>query len=65
MGKLPDAAHVTFPSSERFDRIAQTFQKTGSFMLAPAQAQLGESFTYDEIRLARFILKVHAKRPTL
>ena len=57
LGKLPDAAHVTFPSQERFDRISQTFKKIGNTMLAPAQAQLGPSFGYDEIRLARFMLK--------
>ncbi|MBU0540398.1 RecQ family ATP-dependent DNA helicase [Patescibacteria group bacterium] len=57
LGKLPDAAHVVFSSPERFDRIAQAFKKTGTTMLAPAQAQLGPAYGYDEIRLARFILK--------
>ncbi|MBI4139029.1 RecQ family ATP-dependent DNA helicase [Candidatus Uhrbacteria bacterium] len=60
-GKLPDASHVAFPSPERFDRIAQAFKKTGSAMLAPAQVQLGPSYSYDEIRLARFILKARER----
>jgi len=57
LGKLPDASHVTFPSQERFDRIADAFKKTGTTMLTPVQAQLGDAYSYDEIRLARFILK--------
>ncbi len=60
-GKLPDASHVTFPSQERFERIAQAFKKTGNSMLAPAQALLGPSYGYDEIRLARFIMKARER----
>jgi len=53
-----DASHLAFPSAERFERIASAFRETGTQMLAPVRAILGESFGYDEIRLARLMLRV-------
>ncbi len=58
MGKLTDASHVTFPSIERFEAIRGAFQKEGTTMLAPIVAKLGNVYSYDEVRLARFILKI-------
>jgi RecQ family ATP-dependent DNA helicase len=52
-----DASHLAFPSKDRFDRIAEAFKKTGSDMLGPVRGQLGDAYSYDEIRLARFLLK--------
>lgn len=56
-GLKMDASHIIFPSSERFERIAQAFQQADSEMLTPVRVRLGESYGYDELRLVRFILK--------
>ena len=55
--KLPNADHVYFSDEERFARIERAFTQAGTTMLTPIRAKLGEEFTYDEIRLARFILQ--------
>ncbi|MEK7473306.1 MAG: RecQ family ATP-dependent DNA helicase [Patescibacteria group bacterium] len=56
-GRALDASHVTFSSEERLTRIAEAFRKTGNDFLAPVRAQLGDSYSYDELRFARLILK--------
>ncbi|MDD5726477.1 MAG: RecQ family ATP-dependent DNA helicase [Patescibacteria group bacterium] len=51
-----DASHMVFPA-DRLNRIEQAFDSAGSDLLTPAREALGDSYTYDEIRLARLILK--------
>ncbi len=46
------------PESGRFDTIAKAFQQIGSTMtLAPVRTLLGDSFSYDELRLVRLFIK--------
>jgi RecQ family ATP-dependent DNA helicase len=52
-----DASHEVFASSERYERIVETFRATGTDFLAPVRERLGDSYSYDELRLARFLLK--------
>ncbi len=56
-GVALDVAHVVFSSTERLEKIADAFQKSGSDLLAPVRGRLGEAYSYDELRLARLILK--------
>ncbi len=51
-----DTSHVHI-AQERLDKIVQAFKASGGVMLAPARERLGEGFGYDEIRLARLIIK--------
>jgi len=44
------------PSSERFNKIAWAFKKSNGFMLKPVKQVLGDSFSYEEIRLVRIFL---------
>ncbi len=53
-----DISHLTFSSVTRFGIIAEAFEKAGTTMLAPVRSDLGEDYSYDEIRLVRFMLKV-------
>jgi ATP-dependent DNA helicase RecQ len=61
-GKRLEVSHVTSPSPERLARIGAAFQKTGSDMLTPVRILLGEEFSYDEIRVARLLLKAGSRR---
>ncbi len=56
-----DASHIVFPSAERFERIAGAFRSTGNDMLGPVRSRLGEAYGYEELRLARFILKTQQR----
>lgn len=56
-GQKLDASHVVFPSTERFERIAEAFRSSGGDFLGPVHARLGEAYGYDELRFARFILR--------
>ncbi len=60
-GVALDTSRLEFSSVERYDRIAEAFEKTGTDMLAPIRARLGESYGYDEIRLARFLINARKK----
>lgn len=60
-GRKLDASHVAFPSAERFARIAKAFRETGNDFLAPVRSRLGDSYSYDELRFARLLLKVKAR----
>lgn len=51
-----DVSHVEF-SPDRLDAIASAFQKAGTQLLSPVRAQLGESYSYDELRAARLVLR--------
>jgi RecQ family ATP-dependent DNA helicase len=44
------------PAPERFQKISEAFKKTGGFSLTPVREILGEEYSYDELRLARFFL---------
>ena len=44
------------PEPERFKKIAEAFQKTGNSALSPVREILGEEYSFDELRLARFFL---------
>lgn len=56
-GMKVDSSHQPAPSEERLKTIATTFKNIGNDMLAPAKIRLGESYSYDELRLARFLLR--------
>ena len=60
-GRDLDASHLAIPSPERQARIEAAFRKTGSDMLAPVRSLLGEEFTYDEIRVARLMMKAGSR----
>lgn len=45
------------PVSPRFETIAAAFQRTQNFALNPVRELLGESYSYDELRLTRIFLK--------
>jgi RecQ family ATP-dependent DNA helicase len=55
-GRTLDTTHIDFPLDRLF-QIQEAFRATGSDMLTPAKERLGESFGYDELRLARFLIK--------
>jgi ATP-dependent DNA helicase RecQ len=57
LGLEIETSHLSFPSRERFDRIAEALKSTGGTMLAPAKSILGEEYTYDEIRYVRFLTR--------
>lgn len=44
------------PSKERLEKIKSAFEKSGSAMLSPVKEILGEDFSYEELRLARWFL---------
>ena len=56
-GRRMNVSHLLTISPERLEAIARAFQASDAWMLAPARATLGESYSYDELRLARLILK--------
>ncbi len=58
------SAHQIFSSEERFECIVQTFKNIGNEMLAPARSRLGETYSYDELRLVRFLLRARRENPT-
>jgi hypothetical protein len=45
------------PSKKRFEKIRMVFQQSGSWQLTPVREILGESFSYQELRLARLCIK--------
>lgn len=53
---LLDITHLK-PQSERFEIITTAFKKTGGTLLAPVREILGDSYSYEELRLARIFLK--------
>ncbi len=44
-------------SKEKFDKIKTVFEKFGTERLAPIYNYFNEEFSYDEIRLAKVIVK--------
>lgn len=60
-GRSLDASHLSGPDEERLERMREAFRESGTYMLAPAKTRLGDAFSYDELRLARFLLKARTK----
>lgn len=58
-GKILDVSHIEYPM-DRLVRIEKAFQKTGSDMMTPVRNIVGEDFSYDEIRVARLLLKMRS-----
>lgn len=56
-GHVIDTSKLSPPPEERFNRIRDTFTELKTSMLGPAKARLGDAYSYDEIRLTRFLLK--------
>lgn len=54
-------SHLVILDPERFNRIVQAFKNAGSDFLAPIKARLGETFTYEEIRLVRLFLRTRSE----
>jgi len=54
-GESVSLDHVA-PSGERFDRVKEAFQKTGSLSLSPVKELLGDEFSYEELRVGRLFL---------
>ncbi len=60
-GESLDVSHMTFPSVERFQAIMKAFQASGGTALTPVRMQLGEAYSFDELRLVRFILRAKGR----
>lgn len=58
-GEKLDWSRLNLPE-QRLMNITQAFKQSGGFLLAPARALLGEEYDYDEIRLARLIIKARS-----
>jgi uncharacterized protein with PIN domain len=56
-GRSLDASHLSAPDDDRLERMRDAFREAGTYMLAPAKAKLGDAYSYDELRLGRFLLK--------
>lgn len=59
-GERLDDAHVSF-APERLEKIAAAFTQSGDLMLAPAREILGQAYSYDELRLARLLLRARGR----
>ncbi|MDF1497345.1 MAG: RecQ family ATP-dependent DNA helicase [Patescibacteria group bacterium] len=51
-----DASHLTF-NEDRLIAIVEAFKTSGGYLLSPVKEKLGDDFGYDELRLARLIIK--------
>jgi RecQ family ATP-dependent DNA helicase len=61
-GEVLYTSHLVFSSDERFARIAKAFAEIGNDFLAPVKNYLGDAYSYDELRYARFLLKNRADK---
>jgi RecQ family ATP-dependent DNA helicase len=59
-GQPLDFSHISF-DAQRLKTIEDAFKKVGISALAPVRSRLGESYGYDELRLARLILKARER----
>lgn len=59
-GETLNTSHLAFSSDKRFELIANAFAEIGDDFLAPVKNYLGEAYSYDELRFARFLLKTRA-----
>jgi hypothetical protein len=56
-GECPDITHVEKTiDKERLSKIKKAFAKSGDIKLSPVRGILGNSFTFDELRLARLFV---------
>ncbi|MFA6161642.1 MAG: RecQ family ATP-dependent DNA helicase [Patescibacteria group bacterium] len=55
-----DFSRLSFPE-DRLNRIESAFKKSGNDFLSSAREILGEGFEYDEIKIARMILKARER----
>ncbi len=46
------------PDSDRLETIGAAFKRTGDIALAPVRDLLGEDFSFEELRLARLVLRL-------
>lgn len=53
-----DASHIIL-NQDRLNNIAEAFRLSGGDLLAPVRERLGEGYSYDEIRVARLVLKAN------
>ncbi len=44
------------PAEDRMEKITEAFKKSGGFALTPVREILGEEYSFEELRLARFFL---------
>ena len=58
-GEKVDLSHVKFSSQARYDRIIEGIKEAGTTMLGPIKAQLGDDYSYDEIKLVRLLRRVY------
>jgi len=57
LGKCPNIDHIkTTISRSNLEKIRKAFEKSGDTKLSPARNILGNSFTFDELRLARLFI---------
>lgn len=59
-GQKLDTSHLVFHSAERLERVEEAFRKTGNDFLAPARNRLDSSYSYEELRLARLLIKARS-----
>ena len=45
------------PPMERFEKIKAAFQKTNGMALWPVREMLGEQYSYEELKIARMLIK--------
>ena len=53
-GLTPATDHLIPPTGERHQKITAAFNKIGTGLLLPIRTYLGETYSFEEIRLARF-----------
>lgn len=56
-------SHLNMFDPERFRKITDAFKLSGNDFLAPVKARLGDTFTYEEIRLARLLMRANKTVP--
>ncbi|MEA3249651.1 MAG: RecQ family ATP-dependent DNA helicase [Patescibacteria group bacterium] len=59
-GDFPDVAHLQI-EPKRLAKIGRAFKQTETDRLAPVRELLGEEYSYDELRMARLLLKLQVE----
>ncbi|MBP9762297.1 RecQ family ATP-dependent DNA helicase [Patescibacteria group bacterium] len=60
-GEAVSLSHVPF-AEDRLETIKQAFKRAQGYALTPVRQALGESYSYDELRLGRLILRSRGSR---
>lgn len=55
--------HLQLPTDARSKKIVDAFRRIGTGLLAPIKTFLGEAYSYDELRVARFLYLIHKHDP--